>query len=151
VQAWREVRRLYPVDLVIAGRSRADAPRIAPEPGLRLPGEVSAEDLPRLYSGALALVYPSFYEGIRLPLLEATPYGTCVSAARDLAEVGGEWALSADTRADIARAMAQLAADPVLRDEYRARSLVRAREFSWERTARETREVYVRARRQFGG
>ncbi len=39
--AWREVRRTHPVDLVIAGRRRADAPEIEPEAGLRLAGEVA--------------------------------------------------------------------------------------------------------------
>ena len=41
LEAWREVRRHHAVDLVLAGRRRADAPEIRPEPGLRLAGEVA--------------------------------------------------------------------------------------------------------------
>ena len=57
--AWREVRKVHDVDLVLAGRRRPDGPDISSEPGLRLLGEVPDEQLPGLYSGALAFVYPS--------------------------------------------------------------------------------------------
>jgi glycosyltransferase involved in cell wall biosynthesis len=50
----------------------------------------------------------------------------------------------------LAGAMTELATRPELTAEMRARSLVRAREFSWERAARRTREVYDEARKRFG-
>ena len=71
VEAWRMVRRGLDVDLVLAGRRRADGPAFAPEPGLRLAGEVADGELAGLYSGAVALVYPSRYEGFGLPVVEA--------------------------------------------------------------------------------
>jgi len=71
IEAWRDVRRRHGVDLVLAGRKRADFNQPHAEPGLRVEGEVSDTDLARLYSGALALVYPSHYEGFGLPVLEA--------------------------------------------------------------------------------
>jgi len=75
IEAWREVRRRHGVDLVLAGRKRVDFNELPPEPGLRVTGEVRDTDLARLYSGALALVYPSHYEGFGLPVLEAMQCG----------------------------------------------------------------------------
>jgi len=150
VEAWREVRLHHTVELVLAGRRRADAPHIPEEPGLRLLGEVPDEQLPALYSGALALVCPSLYEGFGLPVLEAMQCGTCVIASRAVAEAGGDAAVYAEDAASLARAMCQAIEQPEWLAGRRERSLAHAREFSWERTARLTRQVYEEARRRFG-
>jgi glycosyltransferase involved in cell wall biosynthesis len=150
VEAWREVRRRHSVELVLAGRKRADAPAIQAEPGLRLMGEVPDEKLPELYSGALALVCPSLYEGFGLPVLEAMQCGAGVIASSAVAEAAGEAAVYADDTEGLARAMCQAMEQPGWAAERSALSLARAHEFSWERTARLTREVYVEARRRFG-
>jgi glycosyltransferase involved in cell wall biosynthesis len=150
VEAWREVRRHHAVELVLAGRRRADFPALAEEPGLRIVGEVADEKLPQLYSGALAFVYPSLYEGFGLPVLEAMQCGACVIASRAVAEAAGDAAVYAESPQELAQAMSQVAARPEWRAELSARSLDRARKFSWERTARMTHEVYEEARRRFG-
>ena len=150
VDAWREVRRHHAIDLVLAGRRRADAPAIAEEPGLRLTGEVPDDKLPELYSGALALVCPSLYEGFGLPVLEAMQCGTGVIASSAVAEAAGGAAVYADDVDALASAMRQAMEQPGWAAERSALSLARAREFSWERTARLTREVYDEARRRFG-
>jgi glycosyltransferase involved in cell wall biosynthesis len=150
VDAWREVRRHYTVDLKLAGRKRADAPIIKEDPGLQLIGEVPDAKLAELYSGALALVCPSLYEGFGLPVLEAMQCGTAVIASRAVAEAGGDAAIYADDTEALARAMCQALEQPEWLAERRALSLARAREFSWERTARLTYEVYLEARRRFG-
>jgi glycosyltransferase involved in cell wall biosynthesis len=150
VEAWREVRRHHTVDLVLAGRRRADFAALAEEPGLRMLGEVPDEALPALYSGALAFVYPSLYEGFGLPVLEAMQCGACVIASRAVAEAAGDAAVCADTAQEMAQAMLEAVARPEWRAEFAARSLDRAREFSWDRTARLTHEVYEEARRRFG-
>jgi glycosyltransferase involved in cell wall biosynthesis len=149
MEAWREVRRHHAIDLVIAGRRRADAPEIRPEAGLRFTGEVTDDELPPLYSGALAFVYPSLYEGFGLPVLEAMQCGAPVITSHAVEEAAGDAAIYAGTASEIAAAMTALATKPELAGTLRERSLARASEFSWERTAQKTREVYEEARKRF--
>lgn len=154
IEAWRAVRKLHSVDLVLAGRRRADFPELKEQPGLRVLGEVADEDLPELYTGALAFVYPSFYEGFGLPILEAMRCGALVIASKDpaIAEVAGGAAIHVD--AGDARALTQTMMAAITQPEWagrmREKSRRRASEFSWTRTARLTREVYDEARRRFG-
>ena len=149
VEAWRETRRRHAVDLLLAGRRRTDWNAVPEEPGLRYLGEVADEELPALYSGALALVYPSHYEGFGLPVLEAMQCGAGVIASHAVEETAGGAAEYADTPGEMARAMLHAIEEPGWQAAHRARSLARAREFSWERTARLTRQVYEEARRRF--
>ena len=149
IDAWRRVRSKRQVDLVLAGRRRADSPPLPELPGLRLLGEVRDDELARLYSGAVAFVYPSLYEGFGLPVLEAMQCGACVIASSAVSETGGDAAVYADGVAELSAAMRRAAEDAGWRAERQALSLARAREFSWDRTARLTREVYQEARRRF--
>ena len=153
LEVWRELRRDHPVDLVIAGRRRADGLEIAPEPGLRILGLTGEDDLPRLLSCALAVVYPSYYEGFGLPVLEAMQCGAAVIASRDpaIAEVTGDAAIlldAYDPRAWV-ETLRGIVAQPRCLDELRARALARAAEFTWTKTARLTREVYEQALQRF--
>lgn len=102
-------------------------------------GYVCAEDSKYIYGGAAALVFPSWYEGFGLPLLEAFACGTPVIASRlaSIPEVGGDAVRYVDPAdpEDIAAAM-----DLVSRDEAARAALVaggsrRVRGFSWEKTA----------------
>jgi len=151
VEAWREVRRRHGVDLVLAGRKRADFNQWHAEPGLRVTGEVSDTDLAQLYSGALALVYPSYYEGFGLPVLEAMQCGACVLISKDaaLCEVAGEAGVNLNGSQAWAEAMCAVATNPEWRHQRRTKSLERAREFSWTRTAQLTYEVYEEALKRF--
>jgi len=105
-------------------------------------GVVDDADLPALLSGAVALAFPSLYEGFGLPALEAMACGTPVlsSTTSSMPEVVGEAGLLVDPLdADaIAAGLARLVRDPALRAELRQRGLARAATFTWERAARQT-------------
>ena len=99
-----------------------------------------------LMAGALALVYPSLYEGFGIPPLEAMACGTAVitSNVSSLPEVVGDDAVLVDPRSveELASAMRLLADDPVLRRDLGRRGLERAARFSWQSTARQTADFY---------
>ncbi len=153
IEAWREVRRTHSVDLVVAGRRRADFPPLAPEPGLVWKGPVPDAELPTLCSGALACLYPSLYEGFGLPVLEAMQCGALVIASRDpaISEVAAGAALQEDISnpAEWVNVMRAVIEAPERFQELRRKALERAAAFSWRRTAELTREVYEEARRRF--
>jgi glycosyltransferase involved in cell wall biosynthesis len=108
-------------------------------------GYASDQEVARLYRGALALVFPSLWEGFGLPPLEAMASACPVITSRvaSLPEVCGEAVEYVDpTSVDSIRgAMERLTREPALREDLRGRGLERARLFSWERTAREVWQV----------
>jgi glycosyltransferase involved in cell wall biosynthesis len=146
IAAWSNLHRRFDVDLVIAGPHREEVPIPCSRPGLLLRGEVSEGELARLYSGAIALVYPSHYEGFGLPVLEAMQCGAPVIISRDpaLMETAGSAAISTESLSPdhLQSAMQSLMENPQLRADLRSRSLGRAESFNWERTARATHDVY---------
>jgi glycosyltransferase involved in cell wall biosynthesis len=112
---------------------------------VRFIGYVPDADLAALYSGALAFVYPSLYEGFGLPPLEAMACGAPVIAshASSLPEVVGDAGLLVDPLdvEDIAAAMVRVASDPVLREAMRQAGRARASRFSWQKCAQRTLAV----------
>jgi len=113
--------------------------------GVENRGRVPADELVRLYRTASALVFPSLYEGFGLPPLEAMACGCPVacSNATSLPEVYGDAAEYFDPLSpeDLTRAVNVVLADPA---PFVERGVARAREFSWERCAREHEAVYRR-------
>jgi glycosyltransferase involved in cell wall biosynthesis len=147
LEAWSNVRVAHDLDLVIAGPRRDNAAVVDSLPGVVWKGAVSDQEMAELYSHALALVYPSCYEGFGLPVIEAMQCGAPVVVSHDpaLRETAGDAALSAGSAPELAAAMLAIADNPELRARLKAQSLARAALFSWERTARRTREVYEKA------
>jgi glycosyltransferase involved in cell wall biosynthesis/GT2 family glycosyltransferase len=131
------------------GRSNDGTASEPPSDGLTFLGPVSDVQLRILYQRALALVYPSLYEGFGLPPLEAMAAGTPVVAMAfsSVPDVGGDAVLYAEgLSADaLAQAMERLAQSDALRADLRDRGLKRAAEFRWENTARAAFDVYRRA------
>src|SRR4029079_1691081 len=113
---------------------------------VHLLGHVEDEELPALYSGARALVFPSLYEGFGLPALESMACGTPVIASNTtgLAEAVGEAGLTIDPSSveELADAMRSVLTDPALRDRLVAAGRIRAADFTWARAAAATAAVY---------
>ncbi len=141
----------YPTEHEAALRERARLAGV--EQDVRFLGWLSGEEFEGLWQVARAFVYPSLYEGFGLPVLEAMARGVPVacSNASSLPEVAGEAALLFDPHDEraIATALERLLSesdqDREEVERLRARGLERAREFTWERTARLTLESYGRA------
>ena len=157
LSAYKALRnRNVDVGLVIAGKRgwRCDAffervRALGLEGKVTLTGFVPDADLPALYSAGAVFAFPSLHEGFGLPPLEAMACGTPVVAAdaASLPEVIGNAGLLVDPRDDVAlaRAIERALTDVNLRASLRARGLERAALFTWERTARETLQVYEEA------
>jgi len=115
-------------------------------PRIRFIGRQGDDTLPKLYSGATALVFPSLQEGFGLPVLEAMACGAPVitSNTTSLPEAGGDAARYVDPR-DVGNLVAALKAfDDGAVDvaAIRAKGLTHAARFTWEKCARETLAVY---------
>ena len=110
------------------------------------PGFVPLNLLPYFYGAATALVYPSYYEGFGLPILEAMACGCPVLAADNssIPEIGGKAAVYFDTydSGSIAEAIVNTVNDEELLNEMAYGGLRHSAEFSWQKTAEETAEFY---------
>jgi glycosyltransferase involved in cell wall biosynthesis len=139
--------RVADVLLVLAGpdghaREAVDAAVAALPAELRdrvlMAGPVSEPARVALLQGALALAYPSLYEGFGFPVLEAMSLGTPVvsSDIPVLAEVGGDAALRAAVGepSAFADALARLVEDAGLRESQVTAGRARAASYSWQRT-----------------
>ena len=151
LQAFSDIaRHLDDVQLVLAGKSH-------PTETLKLQAlvnhfdlqrrvaflpYVAAADLPALYRGALALVYPSLWEGFGLPVLEAMACGVPVltSYGSGTEEAAGDAALLVDPTdtAAIAAGLADLVTQPALRERLGLLGLQRAQLLPWSQTAERT-------------
>jgi glycosyltransferase involved in cell wall biosynthesis len=142
--------------LVIAGRlgwmfegvlQQVSEPKL--QGRVRFLGPVPDDDLPALLSGASVFVFPSLYEGFGLPVLEAMACGVPVITSRisALPEVVGEAGLLVDPLKpdEISAAITLVLQDPRRAALMRERGLARAKEFSWEETARKTWQIYCEA------
>ncbi len=158
LSAFRQVRDRFdePIDLVVAGKvgwlSGSLLRELAADDlqeNVKAPGFVSPDDLPALYGGAEIFVFPTFWEGFGLPVLEAMACRTPVVASglSSIPEVAGDAAVVVDPHspASIAEGILKVLRDPERRDELVRRGAERAGTFTWQGTARSTLRCYERA------
>lgn len=140
-------------ELVIVGKKSwkadkifAKTKKLGLEDRVIFTGFVADSDLPLLMNAADLLAFPSLYEGFGIPPLEAMACGTPVVASNtsSIPEVVGDAALLFDPYnvEEIANAMYRALTNEQLRDELRQKGFKRAKQFSWEKAARETLAVY---------
>ncbi len=156
VENYHNVYRATGVPLALIGAAFDELDRrqkriiddAAPGSVLRI-GQVRAEDLPALYRHAELHVLPSVYEGFGLTVLEAMASGCPVITTRGgaLGEVAGDAAryVRPDSPSELEDALCDLLRNAAERDRLRARGLEQAKRFTWEKTARQTLDVYRRA------
>lgn len=105
-------------------------------------------DLPGLYGGSAAFVFPSLYEGFGIPVLEALACGTVVltSSTTSLPEVGGDGALYIDPEnvASIKNGIEEIVSNYKLRDRLLSKGKLQVQKFSWQKAARETMGIIRR-------
>ena len=156
IRAFEEAIRAHPElphRLLITGKDtwyspeiRAAAAKSAVSSRIHFTGFADNDDLPALYGGCDLFVFPSFYEGFGLPILEAMACGRAVACSNTSAmpEVADSAALLFNPASipDMTRAMLDLLLDAGLRARMERLGTHRASHFGWGRTAQETLNVY---------
>lgn len=136
--------------LVISGGTGWKAQRIMAlaqkNDKIKIIGYVAEEDKRGLYNLADLFVYPSYYEGFGLPLIEAMACGTPVIAGSNSSQVevikNGGLLVDPYNINEIAQAMSSLLIDQELRDEFIANGFKVASDYKWSKTAKETLEIF---------
>jgi glycosyltransferase involved in cell wall biosynthesis len=164
VRAWALLRRRTSVNcpLVLTGKAReghgsflAEVEQQGLQQEILYLGYVPPQEMPLLYAAASLLIFPSLFEGFGLPVLEAMASGCPVACSNltTLPEIAGGAALLFDPHSEeeMVKAARRLIEDEEIRQALRQRGLERAQEFSWEKTVRETLQVYSKAVQAFAG
>ncbi len=154
LEAFKIVLKSHPNQkLVIAGGNGWESDKIHQkaktlqiENSVNFLGYIESSDLPALYKGASAFIFPSIYEGFGLPILEALSFNVpiAISNIASLPEIAGEAALTFDPEEpeEIAKQTIRLLEDSALRENLIRLGIDRISKFTWEKTATKTLEVY---------
>ena len=141
IETHKQLKTKYDLDLVIVGQQLIE---VMPENGVKFLGHVLFEELPALYSGAKALVYPSLYEGFGLPILEAFACKVPVITSNlgSLKEIAQDAAVlvnpgSTDSIVDGIEKTLKYS------ETFVKKGVKRVKIFNWERNARETLKIYI--------
>ena len=154
VAAFAELRTAFPeLRLVLTGEQRPGYARVASylreynvTPAVDLLGYVADSDLPALYAGAQCLVFPSLYEGVGVPALEAAAAGcpvvtSNVSSLPEIMQAAAEY-VNPEFVPGIVRGVERVLFEPGRRQELIKAGRVRVQEFSWRRCAEQTADTY---------
>lgn len=154
IESFRKVHDKVKCSLVVAGRDcehlreQYRIPSTGWGADIIFPGWVDQSDLPVFYRNAAVFLYPSNMEAFPIPVTEALASGTplVTSNAYGLSELAGDAALLVDPRnpGEIADAVLRLLCEPGLREELRAKAVLRSRLFNWEECARKTLAILER-------
>ncbi len=129
--------------LVITGRYK---PKIEVSKSIITPGFLEREELLHIFSKAQALVYPSIYEGFGLPILEAFGLNVPVvtSNCSSMAEIAGKAAVLVNPKSikSIENGLKEILVNQDKQKEIVKKGEQRLKDFSWEKTAEQTLEVY---------
>lgn len=134
--------------IVIGGKWRdEDLPgKYATDKNIRFLTNIPEKDLIAIYNMAEVFVFPSFYEGFGIPVLEGMACGVPVitSNVSSMPEVGGDAAIYFDpyNEEDMAEKIGKVLHDETLRKTMIAKGLEKVKEYSWEKCAAETLQVY---------
>jgi glycosyltransferase involved in cell wall biosynthesis len=154
VEAYARVRKQgFTAKLVMVGKKDWQSERLMEkikelglETSVIFPGFVPFDDLPLFYNAAEVFVFPSFFEGFGLPVVESMASGvpTITSFGSSLEEVAGDGALLVDPRdtGSIADALSRLLGDPGLRRDLASRGIKRSAEFKSGDLAQKALDVY---------
>lgn len=150
IRTFGELRRKYPnLSLVLSGNDHYFWQKVKSEfkqEGVIFTGHISDEELVSLYKNAKCFVMPSLEEGFGIPLLEAMACGCPVvsSYAGSLPEVGGDACLYFNPKesSDMVKKISQVLDNEELRQQLTQKGLNRYKQFSWQKLAKETLEVY---------
>ncbi len=154
LEAFKIIQKQFPdLKLVIAGgrgwqsdliHQKTNALQL--DNSVLFPGYIGYLDLPTLYRGASAFLFPSIYEGFGLPVLEALSFNVpiAISNVTSLPEIAGEAALKFNPNIpeDIAKQVVRLLEDADLKENLKRLGNERIKNFTWEETAKKTLNVY---------
>ncbi len=150
IRIFGELRKKYPnLSLVLSGNDHYFWERIKKEykdEGIIYTGQISDKQLVAFYKNAECFVMPSFEEGFGIPILEAMACCCPVAASKAgaLPEVGGDAAIyfDPDDKGDMGDKIEKVLNSEKLRKELVRKGSIRVKQFSWEKLARQTLEVY---------
>ncbi len=145
IEAYASLRRSKSIkhSLVLIGHTPRD---LSIEAEVYSTGYLTRGKMLKVLRGADFLVFPSYYEGFGLPILEGMACGVPVACSRaaSLPEVAGDAAIYFDpfSKEDIAEAIEQLSRDSDLRSALKKKGYCNVQRFSWDETAKKTLAVY---------
>ncbi len=149
IQAFTEFKQKHPktkIELAISGKYGWGEDVQTHDPSIKILGFIPEKNIVALHASALCLAYPSLYEGFGLPIIKSFNVGTPVITGNNssLSEISQNAAILVDPTStnDIKKAIEKIAHSQKLRSELSQKGLKVSQQFSWQKTAKQTLQVY---------